>query len=116
MEENNCQEPETAYPTYDVETERPAAIALINGKTYYDVTVELSAAGRWDWFVDGVKVIVRDENGKKIYKRRFWKSYFYAFSDGTIKIANGNAVTNMVLYKDKDTMEWHMELREKGLF
>ena len=69
-----------------------------------------------DIFVEGVKVTVRDENGKKIYKKRFSKSRLYAFSDGTIQIGKGNAVTNMNLYKDSDTRKWYMELREKGIY
>ena len=35
---------ESVEPSYGVKTERPVAIALINGKKYYDVTVELSSA------------------------------------------------------------------------
>lgn len=107
---------ESVKPSHGVEMERPVAIALINGKTYYDVTVELSSAEMSSFAHDGVKVTVRDENGKKIYKKRFSKSYLYAYSDGTIAIAHGNAVTNMFLHKDSDTRKWYMELREKGLY
>lgn len=70
---------ESVKPSYGVKTERPVAIALINDKRYYDVTVELSSAEITDMFVEGVKVTVRDENGKKIYKKRFSKSRLYAF-------------------------------------
>lgn len=107
---------ESVKPSYGVKTERPVAIALINGKKYYDVTVELSSAEITDMFVEGVKVTVKDEKGKKIYKKRFSKSLLYAFSDGTIQIGKGNAVTNMTLYKDSDTRKWYMELREKGIY
>lgn len=107
---------ESVKPSYGVKTERPVAVALINGKRYYDVTVELSSAEITDMFVEGVKVTVRDENGKKIYKKRFSKSRLYAFSDGTIQIGKGNAVTNMNLYKDSDTRKWYMELRKKGIY
>ena len=86
---------ESVKPSYGVKTERPVAIALINGKKYYDVTVELSSAEITDMFVEGVKVTVKDEKGKKIYKKRFSKSRLYAFSDGTIQIGKGNAVTNL---------------------
>lgn len=107
---------ESVKPSYGVKTERPVAIALINGKKYYDVTVELSSAEITDMFVEGVKVTVKDEKGKKIYKKRFSKSLLYAFSNGTIEIGKGNAVTNMTLYKDSDTRKWYMELREKGIY
>ena len=107
---------ESVKPSHGVEMERPVAVALINGKLYYDVTVELSSADSVNMFVDGVKVTVKDENGKKIYKKRFSKSYLYAFSDGMIAIGRGNAVTNMLLQKDSDTRKWYMELREKGLY
>lgn len=119
---------EIVKPSYGVETERPVAVALINGKTYNDVTVELLSAeiggdnNIWREELSlsplrGVKVTVRDgKTGKKIYKKRFSKSRLYAFSDGTIQIGNGNAVTNMTLYKDSNTRKWYMELREKGIF
>lgn len=107
---------ESVKPSYGVKIERPVSIALINGNTYHDVTVELSSADIIDMFVEGVKVTVRDKDGKKIYKKRFSKSRLYAFSDGTIQIGYGNAVTNMILYKNSDTRKWYMELREKGIY
>lgn len=107
---------ETVKPSYGVTTERLVVVAQINETFYKNVVVELKAAGITDLFADGVKITVKDENGKKIYKKRFSKSYLYAFSDGTIEVGKGNALTNMILYKDKTTGNWLMRLRDKGIY
>ena len=107
---------ETAKPSYGVTIERPVVVAQINGTFYNNVVVELKAADTTDLFAEGVKITVKDENGKKIYKKRFSKSRLYAFSDGDIEVGKGNALTNMILYKDKTTGNWLMGLRDKGIY
>lgn len=107
---------ESVRPTYGIDLERRVSIAEIDGNPYRDVTVEIKAAEITDVFVEGVKVIVRDRDNKKVYKKRFSKSRLYAFSDGTIQIGKGNALTNMSIFKDKVTGDWCMILREKGIY
>ena len=81
---------ESAKPTFGVELDREVAIAIIEKETYKDVVVELKSADLGDLFVDGVKITVKDaKTGKRIYKKRFSKSYLYAFSDGTIQVGKG---------------------------
>lgn len=122
-----CFSQESVKPTFGVELERPVAIAMIDGKTYYDVTVLISSAeyggDRNFWREEclipalrGVKIIVKNTAGKKIYKKRFKKSLLYAYSDGTIQVGRGNAVMNLTLTKDPETRKWYMELREKGIY
>ena len=106
---------ESVKPTFGVNLERVVSYASINGETHTNLTVELRAAELGDPFVEGVRVIVTDnETGKKIYEKRFWKSYLYAFSDGTIEVGKGNALTQISLYKSKG--DWIMNLREKGIY
>jgi hypothetical protein len=88
---------------------------MIEKKIYYNVTIELKAAEITDLFTEGVKVTVTDENGKKIYKKRFSKSYLYAFLSGTIQVGKGNAITQVALYRNKGG-EWEAIIKEKGIY
>lgn len=108
---------ESVKPTFGVETSRVLSYAEINGQKYSDVTVEVNAAPLGDLFVNGVKIVVYDnKTGKRIYKKRFSSSLLYAFSDGTIQIGKGNALTNASIYKVKGTNVWEMQLRDKGIY
>lgn len=109
---------ESAKPSFGVKIERDVDLALIEGKTYSNVIVEIDAASISDMFKEGVKITVKDgENPKKkIYKKRFSKSYLYGFSDGTIEVGKGNVLTQLTLFKSKDTGSWLMEIKEKGIY
>jgi hypothetical protein len=107
---------ESVKPTWGVTLEREVLVAEIDKKSYIDVTVELKAAELGDIFADGVKVTVVDNTGKKIYRKRFSKSYLYVLSDGTIVVAKGDALTQMIVFKFKDGNGWKMVLKEKGIY
>lgn len=108
---------ESAKPTFGVELDREVALAIIEKETFKDVIVELKSADLGDLFVDGVKITVKDaKTGKRIYKKRFSKSYLYAFSDGTIQVGKGNALTQLILYKSKEYDVWLLEIRKKGIY
>ena len=108
---------ESAKPTFGVELDMEVAISIIEKETYKDVVVELKSADLGDLFVDGVKITVKDaKTGKRIYKKRFSKSYLYAFSDGTIQVGKGNALTQLILYKSKEYDVWLLEIRKKGIY
>ena len=109
---------ESVKPTWGVSFDRPVDIAIIEGKYYWNVIVDVKAADLGDKW-DGVKVTVRDAvTKKKILKKKLTKSYLYAFSNGTIYIGKGNALTQMILYKDEEDgkRSWRMHFREKGLY
>ncbi len=57
---------ESVSPTFGAKIERPVDVALIEGKFYYDVVVEIDAAAIDDLFKDGVKITVKSSEGKKI--------------------------------------------------
>lgn len=108
---------ESAKPTFGVELDREVAFAIIEKETYKDVVVELKSADFGDFFVEGVKITVKDaKTGKRIYKKRFSKSYLYAFSNGTINVGIGNALTQLILIKSKEHDVWLLEIREKGIY
>jgi hypothetical protein len=107
---------ESARPTFGVKIERNVDIAIIEGETYLNVVVEFNAAAIDDIFKEGVKITVKDSNGKKIYKKRFSNSYLYGFSSGAIQVGKGNVLTQVILCKSSSTGKWCMELREKGIY
>lgn len=108
---------ESAKPTFGVKLDREVVYAIIEKETHKDVIVELKSAELGDLFVEGVKIIVKDaKTGKKIYNKRFSKSYLYAFSDGTIQVGKGNALTQLTLYKSKEYNVWLMEIRKNGIY
>lgn len=97
--------------------DREVAFAIIEKEFYQDVIVELKSADLGDLFTEGVKITVIDtKTGKKIYKKRFAKSYLYAFSDGTINVGKGNALTQLILFKSEEYDGWLMNIREKGIY
>lgn len=106
---------ESVTPTFDVKLDRMVSLASIEGKTFTNVIIELDAAEEYPLLNKGVKVTIKDvESGKKIYKKRFSRSYLYAFSDGTIQVGKGNAIIQVVLSKYKE--EWLLRVRENGLY
>ena len=107
---------ETARPTFGVTLERKISFAVIEEECYEDVVVELKAAEVVD-FSKGVKVTVRDsKTGNKIYKKRFSKSYLYGFSNGTLAVGKGNALTQVSIHKSDLTGKWQMVIKEKGIY
>lgn len=109
--------PESVKPTFGVELDRKVPIAIIEEKIYMNVIVELDAADLGELFSEGVKITVKDaETGKRIYKKRFSKSYLYAFSNGTIQVGKGNALTQLILYKSDEHDVWSLIIREKGIY
>ena len=106
---------ETASPTFGVTVERECGVVVIEKEVYHNATIELKAAELGDLFVEGVMVTVWDENGNKIYKKRFSKSFLYAYSDGSIYIARGNALTQVQVRKSSSG-EWEAKIRAKGIY
>ena len=109
-------EGESVKPIGGITLYRNVSLAAIQNN-YLDVIVKFKAAELGDYFTNGVKVVVVDNNtGKKIYRKRFSKSYLYVFSDGTIEVGKGNALTQIILFKYKDGSGWGMILKERGIY
>ena len=130
-------EGESVKPIGGITLYRNVSLAAIEQNNYLDVIVKFKAAELGDYFTNGVKVVVEvtaidqgsnearktievvvvDNNtGKKIYRKRFSKSYLYVFSDGTIEVGKGNALTQIILFKYKDGSGWGMILKERGIY
>ena len=110
-------EGESVKPIGGITLYRNVSLAAIEQNNYLDEIVKFKAAELGDYFTNGVKVVVVDNNtGKKIYRKRFSKSYLYVFSDGTIEVGKGNALTQIILFKYKDGSGWGMILKERGIY
>ena len=108
-------EGESVKPIGGITLYRNVSLAAIEKEKY--LIVKFKAAELGDYFTNGVKVVVVDNNtGKKIYRKRFSKSYLYVFSDGTIEVGKGNALTQIILFKYKDGSGWGMILKERGIY
>ena len=110
---------ETVSPTFGVELDRELVYANIEGEDYQNVVVEIKAADLGDIFERGVRVIVKDaKTGKRIYKKRFSKSYLYADPVGRgFLVGKGNAITQVFIGRSlSDNREWVMTIREKGIY
>lgn len=69
-------EGESVKPIGGITLYRNVSLAAIEQNNYLDVIVKFKAAELGDYFTNGVKVVVVDNNtGKKIYRKRFSKSY-----------------------------------------
>lgn len=109
---------ESVHPTFGVKIERPVSIAIIDGKYYYNVSVELDAGEENSFWTPGVKITVKDAENpkKKIYKKRFSDSYLYGMSDGSIVVGKTNVLIQVLLIKSKTDDSWGVSIREKGLY
>lgn len=106
---------ESSRPTTDTEIVRRCASLDIEGKVYEDVIITMKSTSP-DYFVTDkykVKVQVKDQNGKKIYKKTFSNAYLYIFSNGQIQIGkpkfNQIVITKGTLLPDL----WFGQIREK---
>ena len=110
---------ESIKPIYGIKIERETSTSIIEQTEHFDKTfiVEIDAADVVD-FKAGVKVTVKDKkNNKKIYKKRFPKSYLYYDSKWDVYIVGkGDALTQVILVRSKDGKEWILEIREKGIY
>lgn len=102
-------------PTYGIELDREVEMAVIEGETYWNVVIELKSD---DDFSSGVKVLVKDSmTGKKVYKKKFKKSYLYVFPDnGSVIVGVGEALTQVLIGKPDETGPWLAKIREKGIY
>lgn len=104
---------ERTSPSLNTEIVRKCSYLDIEGVKYYDVIVTLKSKKRVGWSSDmySVKVLVKDQKGKKLYKKTIKNSYLYIFSDGQIQV--GTPKFNKIMIVKSIVGSWHGEIREK---
>ena len=110
---------EYSSPSRDTEIVRKCNWIDIEGKLYDNVSVIMKSTSP-DYFISDkykVRILVKDQNGKKIYKKTFNNSYLYIYSNGQIQI--GKPKFNQIVIKrlESDENWWYGIIREKeGVF
>lgn len=105
-------EPETSLPSTDTEIVRRCSFMDIEGKYYKDCVVTLKSTSP-DLFITDkykVKVLVKDENGKKVYKKTFSNAYLYIYSNGQVQVGKPK-FNQVVISRVSDS--WFGEIKEK---
>ena len=83
---------ETVEPSKDALVEKTLKSLDINDVTYNDVVVNMQSVspGFWGSTKYSVKITVLNNAGKKIWKKKLKNVFLYQFSDGQVKVANGD--------------------------
>lgn len=109
-------EPETSKPSSDTEIVRRCFAMNIEGERFDNVVITLKSYDKNSEPFLGikggprVKVTVKDNNGKKVYKKTFKNCYLYIFSDGEVQV--GKPKFNQIII-DKIGRSWYGEIKEK---
>lgn len=105
-------EPEKSSPSRDTEIVRRCSYMDIEGKYYKNCVVTLKSTSP-DYFITDkykVKVLVKDENGKKVYKKTFSNAYLYIYSNGQVQVGQPK-FHQIIIGKAGDS--WYGEINEK---
>ena len=105
---------ETTKPIRDTQIERTCSILDIEGKLYENVVVTLTSISADGFFTDKdrVKVVVKDSDGKKIYKKTFKNDYLYIYSSGQVQVGRPN-FNKIVIYKNTHSFGYRGVIRER---
>ena len=109
-----AQEAETARPLTDTEVVRRVALLDVEGKYYYDVVMTFKSTTP-DYFITDkykVKVTVKSNEGKTIWKKTLKNVFLYVFSGGQIQVGKRN-FDMIVVQKSKETGDFIGVVREK---
>lgn len=109
-----AQEPETARPLTDTEVVRRVALLDIEGKYYFDVVMTFKSTTP-DYFITDkykVKVTVKNNEGKTVWKKTLKNVFLYVFSTGQVQVGKQN-FDMIVVQKSKETGDFIGIVREK---
>ena len=109
-----AQEPETARPLTDTEVVRRVALLDVEGKYYYDVVMTFKSTTP-DYFITDkykVKVSVKNNEGKTVWKKTLKNVFLYVFSTGQVQVGKQN-FDMIVVQKSKETGDFIGIVREK---
>lgn len=107
--ENDVEE---SYPSTDIEIERFVRGIDIEGEIYENVIVNIKSFSPDDIHSKyRVKIIIKDENNKKIYDKTFNNTFLYVFSNGQIQI--GIPKFDKMIISSKYTGNYWGIIREK---
>lgn len=109
-------EPEKSLPSHDTEIVRRCFAMNIEGESFFNVVITLKSYDKDSEPFLGikggprVKVTVKDNNGKNVYKKTFKNCYLYIFTNGQVQV--GKPKFNQVIIS-KEGERWFGEIKEK---
>lgn len=97
--------------------ERKVNVLDLEGNIYYDVTIFLKATSKAGWVTDipAVKIRIKDNYGKTIYKKDLKHMYIYTYSGGLVEVKQQH---HLIMCIDRPTQDKIIvaELKENGIF
>ena len=109
-------EPEKSSPSHDTEIVRRCFAMNIEGESFFNVVITLKSYDKDSEPFLGikggprVKVTVKDNNGKNVYKKTFKNCYLYIFTNGQVQV--GKPKFHQVIIS-KEGERWFGEIKEK---
>ena len=109
-----AQERETVRPLVDTEVVRKVTEIDIEGEIFNNVVVTMKSTTP-DYLITDkykVKVSVKDENGKTIWKKTLKNAFLYVFSNGQVQVGKPN-FDQILIQKSSATGKTLGMIREK---
>ncbi len=103
-----------SFAQSDIEIVRRCCFMNVERKLYKDCVVTLKSISP-NHFTDKykVKVLVTDENGKKVYKKTFKNSHLYISREGEIEVGQGNFLQLNIFRVKGRINSWSGAIKEK---
>ena len=103
---------EVSYPSQDTEITRHCSSIEIEGEFYMDVIITLKSNSYNLFETDNhkVKVLVKNAQGEKLYKKTFKNANLYIFSSGEIHVGKPNFLRILII---KHNDKWIGIIKEK---
>lgn len=103
---------ETATPTYSAHVNRHLTVIKIEDKLHHQVDVDIIAYS--GLIRTGVKVVVTDSEGNRIFAKRLRRLQLYVFEGGQLQVGRGNEYS-MILIDLITPNNWVGAIRKKGV-
>lgn len=106
-------ESEKTKPMLNKEIVRKVSSIDIEGSLYENVEVTIKSMNGFTIYdIDRVKVTIRNEEGKKIWKKTLSNAYMYVFRNGQVQVGQPN-FNQLVIYKSIKDNKFIGIIREK---
>lgn len=107
-------EDDIVAPSFNTEIERNCIVLNIEGENFFNVNVSLKSSDLFTLFDNPtVKVIVKNERGKKIYKKIFPHSCLYINKEGFVMVGFKSIKRLLITRGEEYGYHWVGVIREK---
>lgn len=110
----NADEPESVTPTLDFKITKRLAYLDFEGQIFTNTTVVIQSFSGV-FALDRVKVTIKNESGKNIYKKVLYGSHLYIFTSGQIQI--GTPRFDQIIIGKDESGNWIGKTRiDEGIY